>query len=221
MIGLAAPLDEGLLNVCGETPSVVCEAMSNLTHNRLVTRAPDWFVAKPVVALVILLITAIVNHWLRKAVTKLIIRVANRDELAVTALDKIGIGVPSALAVTEYRWADQRQNTLTAVACACVSGLVRSIGLLMVLGVFNLNLAPLIAGEGIAGLAIGLGAQSLVKDCIAGFFIILEDQFGVGDETDLGPATGTVEALTLRSTSLRGGGRHVVEHSQRCDRARR
>ncbi len=75
----------------------------------------------------------------------------------------------------------------------------------MVLGVFNLNLAPLIAGAGIAAVAVGLGAQSLVKDCIAGFFIILEDQFGVGDETDLGQATGTVEAVTLRSTSLRGG----------------
>jgi small conductance mechanosensitive channel len=205
MIGLAAPVDEGLLNACGETPSLVCEAMWNLTHNRLVTRAADWFVAKPVVAFVILLITAIVNHWLRKAVTKLIIRVANRDELAATALDKIGIGAPSALAVTHDPRADQRQNTLTAVARACVSGVVWSIGVLMVLGVFNLNLAPLIAGAGIAGLAVGLGAQSLVKDCIAGFFIILEDQFGVGDETDLGPATGTVEALTLRSTSLRGG----------------
>ncbi len=94
---------------------------------------------------------------------------------------------------------------MTTVARACVSGVVWTIGALLVLGVFNLNLAPLIAGAGIAGIAVGLGAQSLVKDCIAGFFIILEDQFGVGDETDLGPATGTVEAVTLRSTSLRGG----------------
>ena len=61
-----------------------------------------------------------------------------------------------------------------------------------------------LAGAGIAGVAVGFGAQSLVKDCIAGFFVILEDQFGVGDEVDLGLASGTVESITLRSTTLRG-----------------
>ena len=71
------------------------------------------------------------------------------------------------------------------------------------LGIFSINLAPLIASAGIAALAVGLGAQQLVKDCIAGFFILLEDQCGVGDEIDVGPATGTVEAITLRATTIR------------------
>ena len=204
MIGFAVPVDEGLLDACGDTPSIICEATWNLTHNRLLSRAADWLVAKPLLAVVILLITALVNHWLRKLVTKLITRVANRDELAATALGKIGLDAPPML-VTDDPRATRRTRTLTAVARACVSGLVWSVGVLMVLGVFNLNLAPLLAGAGIAGIAVGLGAQSLVKDCIAGFFIILEDQFGVGDEIDLSPAVGIVEALTLRSTSLRGG----------------
>jgi len=75
---------------------------------------------------------------------------------------------------------------------------------LVVLGIFSIDLAPLLAGAGIAGIAVGFGAQTLVRDCIAGFFILLEDQCGVGDEVDLGEAVGTVESLTLRMTSVRG-----------------
>lgn len=75
---------------------------------------------------------------------------------------------------------------------------------LVVLGIFNIDLAPLLAGAGIAGIALGFGAQTLVRDCISGFFILLEDQCGVGDEVDLGEAVGTVESLTLRMTSVRG-----------------
>ena len=77
--------------------------------------------------------------------------------------------------------------------------------MLAILGIFSINLGPLIAGAGIAGIAVGLGAQQLVKDCIAGFFILLEDQCGVGDEIDIGPAIGTVESITLRATTLRDG----------------
>jgi moderate conductance mechanosensitive channel len=66
------------------------------------------------------------------------------------------------------------------------------------------QLAPLIAGAGIAGVALGFGAQSLVKDCISGLFMLLEDQFGIGDVVDLGEAVGTVEAISLRATVLRG-----------------
>ena len=75
--------------------------------------------------------------------------------------------------------------------------------MLIALGMFNINLGPLLAGAGIAGIAVGLGAQSLVRDCIAGFFILLEDQCGVGDEVDLSTVSGTVESLTLRSTQVR------------------
>jgi moderate conductance mechanosensitive channel len=65
------------------------------------------------------------------------------------------------------------------------------------------NLGPPIAGAGIAGVAIGFGAQSLVKDFLAGIFMLVEDQFGVGDIIDVGDVSGTVEAITLRTTRLR------------------
>jgi small conductance mechanosensitive channel len=99
--------------------------------------------------------------------------------------------------------AQQRAATLGDV----LAGLVRAVGwtvvLLLVLGELGLNVAPLIAGAGIAGIALGFGAQSLVKDFLSGFFILVEDQYGVGDVINLGDATGTVEDVTLRVTRLR------------------
>src|SRR6185369_16289116 len=73
----------------------------------------------------------------------------------------------------------------------------------MVLGEFGINLGPLIAGAGIIGVAIGFGSQSLVKDFLAGIFILVEDQYGVGDTVDLGEAVGVVEVVSLRTTRLR------------------
>jgi small conductance mechanosensitive channel len=75
---------------------------------------------------------------------------------------------------------------------------------LLILGEVGLNLAPFLAGAGIVGIALGFGAQSLVKDFLSGLFILVEDQFGVGDIVDLEQGTaGTVEAVSLRTTRLR------------------
>jgi small conductance mechanosensitive channel len=73
----------------------------------------------------------------------------------------------------------------------------------MILGELGVALGPLIAGAGIAGVALGFGAQSLVKDFISGTFMLIEDQYGVGDIIDAGEASGTVEAVSLRTTRLR------------------
>ena len=73
----------------------------------------------------------------------------------------------------------------------------------MVLGEFGINLGPLIAGAGIIGVALGFGSQSLVRDFLSGIFILVEDQYGVGDIVDLGEATGVVEVVSLRTTRVR------------------
>jgi small conductance mechanosensitive channel len=73
----------------------------------------------------------------------------------------------------------------------------------MVLDALGVQLAPLLASAGVVGIAIGFGAQSLVKDFFSGFFLLAEDQLGVGDSVDLGEASGTVEAVSLRRTRLR------------------
>jgi small conductance mechanosensitive channel len=102
--------------------------------------------------------------------------------------------------------AEQRADTVADVIGNLVRMAILAVALLMALGQLGLNLAPLIAGAGIAGVAIGFGAQSLVKDFLAGLFILLEDQYGVGDTIDLGAeAVGVVEEVNLRTTRLRGG----------------
>jgi small conductance mechanosensitive channel len=75
--------------------------------------------------------------------------------------------------------------------------------LFMVLDQIGIDLGPMLAGAGIIGVAIGFGSQSLVKDFLAGIFILVEDQFGVGDTVDLGEAVGVVEVVSLRTTRLR------------------
>ena len=87
----------------------------------------------------------------------------------------------------------------------CRRGRDLIVAMFSIFSVLGVNLAPLLAGAGIAGVALGFGAESLVRDCISGLFILIEDQFGIGDQVDLGAASGTVERISLRTTVLRGG----------------
>jgi small-conductance mechanosensitive channel len=97
----------------------------------------------------------------------------------------------------------QRAATLGSVLKSAVSITVFSVAVLLVLGELQINLAPFIAGTTIVGVALGFGAQNIVKDFLAGIFMLLEDQYGVGDVIDFQLASGTVEAVGLRSTRLR------------------
>ncbi len=96
-----------------------------------------------------------------------------------------------------------RAETIGAVLRSIVSVVVWATALLMVLGELGVNLAPLVAGAGILGVAIGFGSQALVRDFLSGIFMLVEDQYGVGDVIDAGEATGTVEGVSLRTTRLR------------------
>jgi small-conductance mechanosensitive channel len=101
----------------------------------------------------------------------------------------------------------RRAATLTSALSTTAVVVIWTLAVLLVLSDLNVNLAPLLASAGVAGVALGFGAQSLVKDTLSGFFILLEDQFGVGDvvelQTTASPINGKVEDLTLRTTSLR------------------
>jgi small conductance mechanosensitive channel len=96
-----------------------------------------------------------------------------------------------------------KANTLSSVLESAARLLVLIVAGMMILSNLGLDIAPLIASAGVAGIAIGLGAQSLIRDFIGGFFILFEDQFGVGDVISVGDQTGTVELLSLRRTGLR------------------
>jgi len=110
----------------------------------------------------------------------------------------------------------QRATTLTGALSTALIVVIWALAILMALGELGQNIAPLLASAGVAGVALGFGAQSLVKDTLSGFFILLENQFGVGDnleiQTPSNRVAGRVESLTLRVTALRAfdGTLHVV-----------
>ena len=100
--------------------------------------------------------------------------------------------------------ADIRASTISHVLGTLIRTVVWSITAILILDTVGLNIAPLIAAAGIAGVALGFGAQTLVRDFLAGFFILSEDQYGVGDVITIGSSpTGTVEEVTMRITRLR------------------
>lgn len=97
----------------------------------------------------------------------------------------------------------QRTQTIGSVLKSITSVVVFTVATAMVLGELGFNLGPVLASAGIVGVALGFGAQNLVKDYLNGMFMILEDQYGVGDAIDAGEASGIVEAVGLRTTRLR------------------
>jgi small-conductance mechanosensitive channel len=110
----------------------------------------------------------------------------------------------------------QRARTLTRVIHSTAVVALAIIVVLMLLLELGLDVSPLIAGAGVAGVAVGLGAQTLIKDVIGGFFILLEDQFAVGDAIQVGDIGGGVEKMTLRATFLRDleGTLHVIPNGE-------
>jgi len=97
----------------------------------------------------------------------------------------------------------KRAKTLSSILIATGNVIIYIIILLMTLNLFGINIAPILAGAGIIGLAIGFGAQSLVKDFVSGLFILLENQYSVGDKVGIGNFEGEVLKITMRSTILR------------------
>ncbi len=110
----------------------------------------------------------------------------------------------------------QQLRTLVSVINGVGLFVILLVALMQMLQVVNINIGPLLASAGVAGLAIGFGAQTLVKDVITGFFILMENQYDVGDVIRVAGVTGTVESMTLRRTVLRDadGSLHTVPNSQ-------
>ena len=108
--------------------------------------------------------------------------------------------------------AEKRAKTLGGIIRAVITVVVYVAAMMMIVGEFGVQIGPLLAGAGIAGLAVGFGAQTLVKDVINGFFILLEDQIRVGDVVNVGGLGGLVEAISLRTTRLRDleGRVHII-----------
>ncbi|MEO9326173.1 mechanosensitive ion channel family protein [Nocardioides sp. C4-1] len=187
------PADSGTASTVGnpcEAGETICNFVWDRTGDETLADYSDVLIGKPI-ALIGLFALAFVIRWVaHKAIT----RVAHRAARGVLP-DRVN------LVATERR--RQRAEAMASLFKSIVTGLITAVFGTMMLSEIGVDIAPIIASAGIVGLALGFGAQSLVKDFLSGVFMIIEDQYGVGDQVDLGEAIGTVEAVTLRITRVR------------------
>ena len=194
-----------LADACGDDPGVLCRRVLESTHDRTLAAVADFVVGKPLTILAIIVVAAIVNRLARRAIKRGLRRLASgglRERLGAARRR-----APMSMLDTDTREVSvrstQRVEALATVLRSVASFAIWTIAAFMVLGEVGINLGPLIAGAGIIGVAIGFGSQSLVRDFLSGIFILVEDQYGVGDTVDLGEATGVVEVVSLRTTRVR------------------
>jgi moderate conductance mechanosensitive channel len=189
-----------------------CNLIWSWTGNEDAARVAHLVLGRPTVVIGLFL-AGLVARWLAH---KLIDRLVGRAErgLLPERLGEFRVGSTSLGEAIQALEGDQawgvraqrrvaRARTMGSLLKSIATGVIFAVVVLMILSELNLDIAPLLASAGIAGIALGFGAQSLVKDFLAGLFMIFEDQYGVGDTVDLGDATGTVEAVSLRVTRLR------------------
>ena len=201
----AVMLPATLEDACGEEPGSVCEWVYDETGDETLAKLANWLVDKPLQIILVLLVAWIVarlaKRWVRRAVRRLI--VPDRS-IAAKQFRKLGIEPPPVL---DAEVSDPRRETRALVISTVVAGgvvvITWTIAIVSIADILGIALGPLIASAGIAGVALGFGAQSLVKDWIAGLFMLIEDHYGIGDVVDLGEASGVVERFSLRATVLR------------------
>jgi moderate conductance mechanosensitive channel len=187
-------------------PSVVCRLTWNVTHSPDITRfVRAWNIDTWTTVVLQIAVTLVIAMLLRRIVHRIITRLTIRmaeTTMSERLLEKTRtIFDGSPVLVSERR--RQRAETMGSVLQHIASILILGTAAISVLGALGLDLAPILASASVIGVAVGFGAQNIVKDFLSGMFMLLEDQYGVGDVIDVGPAKGTVEAVSLRITRLR------------------
>jgi small-conductance mechanosensitive channel len=194
-----------VVNGCDRADDSLCGWVERRTGNATLADLVDWFLARPAKVVAILVVAWIAARLIRRAIRHAVPRIYDPHEPARDRLGRLGITVPEMLTV---ELSDPRRRargaSISAALTSTATVAVWVIALLMVLGTVGLDIGPLLAGAGVAGVALGFGAQSVVRDCLAGLFMLIEDQYGIGDVVDLGEAVGVVEEVHLRTTVLRG-----------------
>ena len=195
--------DQLLQPACVAEPGSWCARFYEWTDNDFLARSADTIVDKTLTITLIVVFALLARHLLHRAIRRLVEGTAAdgrvRELLARRAPQRIkDVARPLASARRS-----QRARTIGSILRSISSSLVLVVAVVMILAEFGVNLGPILASAGIVGVALGFGAQNLVRDFLAGVFILLEDQLGVGDVVDLGQASGTVEAVGLRITTVR------------------
>lgn len=189
-----------LSKACGDQPSWVCERVYEWTGSQQWAGFAEWVFTKPATIALIVLGASLISRVLKGMITRGMQRSLRAG--GTHLLRRASAGSLLVAAEPSPRL-EARVETLTMVFRSLVSISVWFVAVLWILEVLEISIGPLLASAGIVGVALGFGAQTTVRDFLAGTFILLEDQLGVGDVVDLGEAKGTVEAVTLRSTRVR------------------
>jgi len=163
----------------------------------------DWLLDKPVQVALILGIALAAQIFLVWSIRRVVQRTAEKARRERLEQNRKYTRTAELSEVLLNQRTEQRAAAIGSLLTSLVSLTVWSVAVVMVLPVLGIDVAPLLASAGVIGVALGFGAQTLVKDYLSGIFIILEDQYGVGDVVDVGPVIGTVEEVTLRYTRLR------------------
>lgn len=191
---------------CADESGTACALVWNLTGNMWLSESADVLFFKPLRILAIIGICLLARGLINRGIKRLT-RVTAEGR-PPTILKPFRERVPNLMADsdTEELLGDrrkQRAETIGSLFRSLVTWLIYVIMFLLILSELDINIGPILASAGVAGLAIGFGAQALVKDVISGLFMIMEDQYGVGDSVDLGEAVGVVQVVGLRVTTLR------------------
>jgi small conductance mechanosensitive channel len=173
------------VEACSTDGSAACLAVYRVSHNEILAKAADWFVAKPLTIVIVVALSIVASRLITRTIKRFV------------------QGVEAAADGSSSLRVRQRAETIGLVLRSVARIVISVIAISTILGELGISIGPLIAGAGIAGVAFGFGAQSLVKDFLSGMFMLIEDQFGVGDVIDAGDAVGTVEAVSLRTTRIR------------------
>src|SRR5438067_721833 len=178
-------------------PAALVAATNTSSAHHLI----DFLIDRPLKAFVLIVVAWVGVRLAHRAISRFVSRL--QPEQAREALGILRDGsLPDDTAPLRLRRA-QRAETVGALLKSAAALIIWVLTMIAVLNQIGINLGALIAGASIVGIAVSFGAQNLVRDFLAGVFVLLEDQYGVGDLIDAGPATGRVEAVSLRSTQLR------------------
>ncbi|XVU26865.1 mechanosensitive ion channel family protein [Actinoplanes sp. CA-054009] len=189
---------------CGtDGTDALCSQIYEWTHNQWLANSSYVIIVKPLRIIGIILIALLIRWLLHRAIDRLTHTTsrASMPALLKPLKERAAQTAEEGQYIPERR--RQRAEAIGSVLRSFVSAVVFTMAALLVFGELGFNLGPLLASAGIVGVALGFGAQSLVKDLIAGLFMLLEDQYGVGDTVDLGEAVGVVETVGLRITTVR------------------
>ena len=183
----------------------LCEKVTDVTGSEWLGTAADWLIAKPLLILLVVAVALLVRWLVFKAIGRVVERTSQGILPPLPRARSLEEEDASSHATARIAAARRRQRaeTLGGVLRSVTTIAVFTIAGITVLGELSVNVGPLIAGAGIVGVALGFGAQTLVRDYLSGLFMLFEDQYGIGDVVDLGDASGTVEAVSLRVTRLR------------------